>query len=106
MAKRSRAVRYADEFITLSLRRNGALFFGGRVSMKPLKSGDPARIGGIVLRGRLGEGGMGTVYFGITPDGDRVAVKTIRQDLTTNDEARDRFDREILALGMVAGPRI
>ena len=35
--------------------------------------------GDIVLRGRLGEGGMGTVYFGVTPDGDRVAVKTIRQ---------------------------
>ena len=74
--------------------------------MKPLKTGDPDTIGGIALRGRLGEGGMGTVYFGVTPDGDRVAVKTIRQDLTENDEAKDRFDREILVLGMVAGPRI
>jgi serine/threonine protein kinase len=74
--------------------------------MKPLKQGDPDKIGGIALRGRLGEGGMGTVYFGVTPDGDRVAVKTIRRDLTENDEAKDRFDREILVLGMVAGPRI
>jgi eukaryotic-like serine/threonine-protein kinase len=74
--------------------------------MKPLKSGDPATLGGIALRGRLGEGGMGTVYFGVTPDGARVAVKTIRQDLTDNDEAKDRFDREIIVLGMVAGPRI
>ena len=49
---------------------------------------------------------MGTVYFGLTPDGDQVAVKTIRQDLTENEEAKDRFDREVLALGMVAGPRI
>ena len=82
-------------------------FSGSReMSMKPLKSGDPKKIGGIALRGHLGEGGMGTVYFGVTPDGDRVAVKTIRQDLTANDEAKDRFDREILALGMVAGPRI
>ena len=63
-------------------------------------------MGDIELHGRLGEGGMGTVYFGLTPDGDRVAVKMIRHDLTENDEARDRFDREILALGMVAGPRI
>ena len=76
------------------------------MSMKPLKPGDPDKIGGIALRGRLGEGGMGTVYFGVTPDGDRVAVKMIRQDLTANEEARDRFDREILVLGMVAGPRI
>lgn len=74
--------------------------------MKPLKPGDPDKIGGIALRGRLGEGGMGTVYFGITPDGDRVAMKTIRQDLTANDEAKDRFDREIIVLGMVVGPRI
>ena len=74
--------------------------------MRPLKTGDPDTIGGIALRGRLGEGGMGTVYFGVTPDGDRVAVKTIRQDLTENDEAKDRFEREILVLGMVAGPRI
>ena len=74
--------------------------------MKPLKSGDPDMVGDIVLRGRLGEGGMGTVYFGVTPDGDRVAVKTIRRDLSENDEAKDRFDREILVLGMVTGPRI
>ena len=47
--------------------------------MKPLKSGDPHMAGDIALRGRLGEGGMGTVYFGVTPDGARVAVKTIRQ---------------------------
>jgi len=74
--------------------------------VEPLRSGDLNKIGGIELRGRLGEGGMGTVYFGVTPDGDRVAVKTIRQDLTANEEAKNRFDREILVLGMVAGPRI
>lgn len=27
---------------------------------------------------------MGTVYFGVTPDGDRVAVKTVREDLAGN----------------------
>ena len=74
--------------------------------MKPLKPGDPVKMGGIVLRGRLGEGGMGTVYFGVAPDGPLVAVKTIRHDLTENDEAKDRFDREIIVLGMVAGPRV
>ena len=74
--------------------------------MKPLNSSDPDKIDDIALRGRLGEGGMGTVYFGVTPDGDRVAVKTIREGLTGNQEAKDRFRREILVLGMVAGPRI
>jgi serine/threonine protein kinase len=76
------------------------------MTMKPLKSGDPATVGDIALRGRVGEGGMGTVYFGVSPDGARVAVKTIRRDLTENDEAKDRFEREILVLGMVTGPRI
>jgi eukaryotic-like serine/threonine-protein kinase len=74
--------------------------------VNPLKKGDPTLIGGIALHGRLGEGGMGTVYFGVTSDGDRVALKTIRRDLTSNDEARDRFEREMLVLGMVAGPRV
>jgi eukaryotic-like serine/threonine-protein kinase len=76
------------------------------MSMKPLKPNDPRAFGDIVVHGRLGEGGMGTVYFGLTPEGARVAVKTIRADLTANEEARDRFDREILVLGMVGGPRI
>ena len=34
--------------------------------MKPLKAGDPRAVGDIALRGRLGEGGMGTVYFGVS----------------------------------------
>jgi serine/threonine protein kinase len=49
---------------------------------------------------------MGTVYFGVTPDGDHVAVKVIREELTGNSEVRQRFDREILLLGMVQGPRV
>ena len=56
-----------------------------QVRMKTLKSSDPRQVGDIRLSGRLGEGGMGTVYFGVTPDGDRVAVKMIREDLTEND---------------------
>jgi len=53
--------------------------------MKALKSGDPGKIGGIVLRGRLGEGGMGTVYFGVTPDGDRVACTASKTTYTASD---------------------
>ena len=34
--------------------------------MKPLKSGIRMAVGDIELRGRLGEGGMGTVYFGVS----------------------------------------
>jgi eukaryotic-like serine/threonine-protein kinase len=74
--------------------------------MKPLGPGDPKEIGGIALRGLLGQGGMGTVYFGVLADGERVAVKVIRDDLTANSVARRRFDREILAVQMVQGPRV
>ena len=49
---------------------------------------------------------MGTVYYGVTPDGEQVAVKTIRADLLDKSEARGRFDREVVAIGMVQGPRV
>ena len=49
---------------------------------------------------------MGTVYYGVTPDGEEVAVKTIREDLIEQPEALGRFDREVLAIGMVQGPRV
>ena len=35
-----------------------------QVRVEPLKPADPAELGGIALRGRLGRGGMGTVYYG------------------------------------------
>jgi len=72
----------------------------------PLKPADPTELGGIALRGRLGRGGMGIVYYGVTPDGEPVAVKMIRADLFEVSEARGRFDREGLAIGMVQGPRV
>jgi hypothetical protein len=74
--------------------------------MQPRNAGDPEALGGIALTGRLGEGGMGTVYYGVTEDGTPVAVKTIRDVQLGKEEARSRFEREILALGMVHGPRI
>ncbi|WP_165970443.1 serine/threonine-protein kinase [Actinomadura sp. 6K520] len=74
--------------------------------MKPLEPSDPRTIGGIEVHGRLGEGGMGVVYFGVTPDAEQVAVKVIRDDLAGQVAIRERFDREVLALGMVHGPRV
>jgi hypothetical protein len=44
--------------------------------MQPRNLADPEELGGIALAGRLGEGGMGTVYYGVTEDGTPVAVKT------------------------------
>jgi serine/threonine protein kinase len=74
--------------------------------MKALRSSDPMQVGDIRLSGRLGQGGMGTVYFGVTPDGDRVAVKMVRDELTGKSGVLARFGREIDILGMVQGPRV
>jgi hypothetical protein len=71
----------------------------------PLKPPDQLELGGIVLRGCLGRGAMGTVYYGIAPDGEQVAVKMIREDLPDSSEVLGRFDREAIAIGMVQGPR-
>ena len=59
-----------------------------------------------MLRGRIDEGGMGTVYYGITSDGDELAVKTIQDRYVNRPDLRSRFEREVEAMGMVQGPRV
>jgi eukaryotic-like serine/threonine-protein kinase len=68
-----------------------------------LKQGDPRRIGPYRLVGRLGRGGMGHVYLGVSAGGRPVAVKVIRADLATDSEFRVRFAREVAAVRRVSG---
>jgi hypothetical protein len=42
--------------------------------MKPLAADDPRVIGEYRLRARLGAGGMGRVYLGLSPAGRAVAI--------------------------------
>ncbi|MGW4244584.1 serine/threonine-protein kinase [Nocardia sp. NPDC004722] len=74
--------------------------------MERLKDTDPKRIGDVAVRGRLGNGGMGRVYFGVTDDGDPVALKLIREDLLGREEVRARFARELDALRSVQSPHV
>lgn len=74
--------------------------------MDPLDRSDPQQIGGITLCGRLGSGGMGRVFYGVTDDDEQVAVKIIREDLLCHAEARARFAREIEALRTVRGAHV
>ncbi len=61
----------------------------------PLRPGDPAGLGAYELVGRLGEGGMGTVYLGCGPDGRLVAIKMVRSEFAHEPEFRGRFRSEV-----------
>ncbi|MBC6461126.1 serine/threonine-protein kinase [Actinomadura sp. HBU206391] len=67
------------------------------VSLEP---GDPRKLGGFRLIGRLGEGGQGVVYLGHAPGGERVAVKVLKAD--ADPAARGRLARELAACERVA----
>ncbi len=68
-----------------------------------LRAGDPRRVGPYQLLGRLGCGGMGSVFLGRSAPGTLVAVKVIRADLAGDPGFRARFDREVAAARKVSG---
>ena len=71
--------------------------------MEHLKPGDPSRVGNYRLIGRLGEGGMGQVFLGLSPGGRQVAVKVIHPGYASGKQFRERFAREIEAARRVGG---
>ncbi|MFF3441084.1 serine/threonine-protein kinase [Streptosporangium sp. NPDC002721] len=70
--------------------------------IRPLRPGDPPRLGTYALKGRLGEGGQGVVYLGESDDGERAAVKLLHVRFTEETHARSRFARELAAARRVA----
>src|SRR3954471_12657902 len=68
----------------------------------PLLPGDPDRIAGYRLEGRLGHGGQGAVFLGRDPAGRTVAVKLLPPELPGDPAARRRFVRELAAARRVA----
>ncbi|MDF4252687.1 serine/threonine-protein kinase [Streptomyces sp. WMMB303] len=71
--------------------------------MRSLRADDPERIGQYRLLGRLGEGGMGSVYLAQSPRGRTVAVKLVRPELAGHAEFRHRFEQEVGAARRVGG---
>ena len=61
----------------------------------PLLPGDPRRLGGYDLQERLGQGGMGAVFLGTSPQGRQVAVKVVRPEYAHDPEFRGRFRSEV-----------
>ncbi|WP_049577866.1 protein kinase [Nocardiopsis sp. SBT366] len=74
----------------------------GHESGKPLRAGDPRELDGYRIVGRLGRGGMGTVYLARDAADRSVAVKLIHPDLADDESFRLRFAREVASARRVA----
>ncbi|MEU1513485.1 endo alpha-1,4 polygalactosaminidase [Streptomyces sp. NPDC005811] len=68
-----------------------------------LSPGDPQSMGGYTLVGRLGNGGMGIVYLGLSDSGRQVAVKVVHPPYAQDEEFRTRFRQEVAAARRVSG---
>ena len=73
----------------------------GTIQAEPLRPEDPSRVGSYRLLGRLGEGGMGSVYLAYASDNRPVAVKMIHASLASNADFRRRFRREVESVRQV-----
>ncbi|GAA3527762.1 hypothetical protein GCM10022419_003190 [Nonomuraea rosea] len=70
--------------------------------ISPLVAGDPTELGPFRLSGRIGEGGQGIVYLGLTDAGEQAAIKLLHVKFTGDTIARSRFARELKAAQRVA----
>nr|WP_055506525.1 transporter substrate-binding domain-containing protein [Nonomuraea pusilla] len=70
--------------------------------ISPLVAGDPTQLGSFRLTGRIGEGGQGIVYLGVSDQGERAAIKLLHVKFTGDTIARSRFARELKAAQRVA----
>jgi hypothetical protein len=68
-----------------------------------LEPADPRLIGPYQLLGRLGAGGMGRVFLGVSAAGRPVAVKIVHAELAADPDFRNRFSSEVAAARKVSG---
>jgi serine/threonine protein kinase/TPR repeat protein len=70
--------------------------------LAPLRPRDPTRLGAYKIDGRIGTGGQGVVYLARDPRDRKVAIKTLHADLADDEDAAQRFVRELAAAQRVA----
>ncbi|WP_436771748.1 serine/threonine-protein kinase [Yinghuangia sp. YIM S09857] len=71
--------------------------------IRPLGDADPRTVGPYRLIGRLGSGGMGSVFAGLDHFERRVAIKIVHAQFSDDREFRARFSREVALLRRVQG---
>ncbi|MFD0773180.1 serine/threonine-protein kinase, partial [Streptomonospora algeriensis] len=78
---------------------------GSPERFSPLLPDDPERIGPYTVVGRVGAGGMGTVFAALHRQHDQyVAVKVVLEELAADPEFRTRFAREVDLVQRVRSP--
>ncbi|MFG6191452.1 ABC transporter substrate-binding protein [Nonomuraea sp. JJY05] len=70
--------------------------------VRPSRPGDPTSVGSYKVTGFLGEGGQGSVYLGVSPSGEQVAIKLLHARFADDEQAVRRFRREAEAARRVA----
>lgn len=76
---------------------------GGAGVIGALAESDPAEVGGYRLLGRLGAGGMGTVFLGVSPGARLAAVKLVHPEYAADPSFRARFRIEVRFVPSVSG---
>ncbi|MCY9785658.1 serine/threonine protein kinase [Nocardiopsis sp. EMB25] len=75
--------------------------------LAPLEPGDPRTVGGHRIRGRVGSGGMGTVYAAESPGvHGYLAVKVVHPEQAADSRFRTRFAHEARLLARVNSPSV
>jgi len=76
------------------------------VRKEPAESVERTKIGNYYVSNLLGKGGFGSVWKGMTPDGEPVAIKVLNPDVIENERAVRKFFHEAIILSKMDHPNI